>query len=348
MNEGLFEYPWVLALLLVVPALGALQYFRRAERGGPMLFSRVRIFLEGARGPRATLIPINQGLRLAALVLMIVACARPTLKTVEEGSVDGIDIYVALDLSGSMQAIDVTDQELRAYLQRGVEPPNRFEIARDVLANFVRSRKVDRIGMVVFALDAFLQFPLTLDYNTILTQLNNLNIGDIDGSGTAIGNALGRAVSGLKSSDAKSKIVILITDGDRRGGNISPMQAADFAKELNINVFPILVGKEGKTRIPSGKNLLTGQTTYRLHEYPVNPKLLQDIADKTGGKFYRATDKKALEENLHEILDTYEKSQQEDVSNVSRTELFGPFAVLTILLLVLETLVTYLVIRPFP
>jgi Ca-activated chloride channel family protein len=347
-NDGLFDYPWVLLLLLLVPAIGTLLHLRRAERSGPMLFSRVGLFRARHKGPKAYLVPVTHGTRLLAMALLIVACARPSLKTVEESSVEGIDIYVCLDLSGSMQSIDVTDAELRSYMQRGVEPPSRFEIARDVLANFVRSRKVDRIGLVVFAFDAFLQFPLTLDYSTILTQLDNLNIGDIDGSGTAIGNALGRAVSGLKSSDAESKIVILITDGDRRGGNISPMQAADFAKELGVNVFPILVGKEGQTRIPAGKNLLTGQTTYRLHEYPVNPKLLQEIADKTGGKFYRATDKTALEENLHKILDTYEKSQQDDVKNVSRTELFAPFAVLAILLLVFEVLLSTVVIRPFP
>lgn len=348
MNEGLFDYPLVLLLLLTLPLLAGVMFFRGAERAGPMLFPRVKAFRHTGAGPRAKLVPLVRVFRLLAIALLIIACARPCLKEAQEASVEGIDIYVALDLSGSMQSVDITDAALNKLVAKRKTPQNRYEIARDVLAQFVKSRTVDRIGMVVFAKDAFLQFPLTLDYSTVLTQLHNLEIGDIDGSGTAIGNALGRAVSGLKKSDARSRIVILITDGDRRGGNISPMQAAEFAKELGINVFPILVGGEGKTRIPVGRDLRNGRMRYKLHEYPVNPELLQKIADKTGGKFYRASDKEGLEKNLHAILDTYEKTRQQDVTDVERTELFGPFATLAMLLLLLELGLTYVVIRPFP
>ncbi|MBH24681.1 MAG: aerotolerance regulator BatA [Myxococcales bacterium] len=348
MHEGLFDYPWVLILLLLLPVIGWLMFRGRGRRRGTMMYSRTRPLAEVGSSPRTLVAATLPWLRLAALALIIVACARPVSKTVEEAQVEGIDIYVALDLSGSMQAVDVSDAELRAYQNRREEPPNRFEVARDVLTQFVKTRKVDRIGMVVFARDAFLQFPLTLDYNTILTQLAQLELGDIDGSGTAIGNALGRSVAGLKDSDARTRLAIVITDGDRRGGNISPKQAATFASELGIKVFPILVGKEGKTRVPVGRNLLTNQLTYRYQEYPVNPALLEEIAQMTGGRFYRATDRKALEQNLHEILDEFEKSRLQDLSNVSRTELFGPLAGLAIALLVLELALTYLVVRPFP
>jgi len=348
MSEGLFDYPWMLSLLVVLPFLGWLMFGRRGQRQGPMLFSRASLFRRVPTGLKAWLVPVLDGLLLVVVALLVVASTRPSIKTVESAEVEGIDIYIVLDLSGSMQAVDVTDQELRELQARNQEPKNRFEIAREVLSGFVKSRHVDRIGMVVFARDAFLQFPLTLDYNTILTQLDSLTLGDIDGSGTAIGNALGRAVAGLQSSDARTRLVILITDGDRRGGNISPMQAAEFAEELGVKIFPILVGTEGRTRVPVGKNVFTGKLSYRNQEYPVNPALLQEIADKTGGRFYRATDKEALERNLHDILDGFERSRIEDASNVRRDELAGVFIGLAIALLVLVQVTRYAFVRPFP
>lgn len=348
MNEGLFEYPWVLAGLLLLLPLGWLMFTRARQRSGPMVFSqtsRVDALTTSPRVLAARLLPV---LRLVALALVIVALARPTLKEIEEAEVEGIDIYVALDLSGSMQSVDISPEELARLQSWRKEPPNRFNIARDVLQEFVRSRRVDRIGMVVFARDAFLQFPLTLDYNTILTQLTRLELGDIDGNGTAIGNALGRCVAGLKSSDARSRLVILITDGDRRGGNISPRQAAEFAKELGIQVFPILVGVEGQSLVPVGRDRITGRLRYEPREYPVNPELLQEIADMTGGTFYRATDGEALAKQLHAILDAYEKSRIQDISNVTRTEVFGPLLAVAIFLLMLELALRYALVKPFP
>ncbi len=347
-DAGLFDQPWALLGLLALPLLAALLIARRRERRAPLLFSRATLWRHLPRGPRAWLAPLPALLHLLAIALLILAAARPTRKTAEEAQVEGIDIYVALDLSGSMQAVDVDDQTLRDLQARGREPDNRFDIARDVLADFVRSRRVDRIGMVVFARDAFLQFPLTLDYNTILTQLDNLELGDIDGAGTAIGNALGRAVAGLQHSDARTRIIVLITDGDRRGGNISPMQAASFAKELNIPIFPILIGQEGKSRIPVGRNLLTNQLSYRLQDYPVDPKLLQQLAEETGGTFYRAVDRKDLEQNIHKILDGFEKSRIKDAADVNREELFPGLVAAALALLVAAHLLRYTVLKPFP
>lgn len=350
----LFEAGWVLWFLLLIPVYGWILYGRRVRRLSPMAFSRVRLAAALSSGPRVWVQRLMPALRLVALSLVIIACAQPGLPQEENGEAEGIDIYVALDLSGSMQAVDLDDKTFRSYQRRGKEPPNRFVAARQVLQDFVKSRTVDRIGMVVFAADAFLQFPLTLDYSTILTQLRQLELGDIDGSGTAIGNALGRAVAGHRdpraagADDERTRIIILITDGDRRGGNISPMEAATFAEERGIKIFPILVGKEGKARVPAGRDLFTGKISYRYQEYPVNPELLQKIAQKTGGEFYRATDKEALEKNLHEILDALEKAAIEDVADVARTPIFGPLVILALLLLVLESLLTSLFIRPFP
>ncbi len=355
----LFEYPWVLLLLILLPFYGLLLYGRRHRRSSPVMFSRVELARQVSGGPRVALRQLMPLLRLVAVGLLIIACARPSIPEEEEAEVEGIDIYVVLDMSGSMQAIDVTDPQLAEYQRKGKEPPNRFEVAKEVLADVVRERTVDRIGMVVFAREAFLQFPLTLDYGTILRQLDQLELGDIDGSGTAIGNALGRGVAGLREQgedgvmssldeDPRTKIIVLITDGDRRGGNLSPLEAADFGVEHGVKIFPILVGREGKARVPVGRNLRSGRITYRYQDYPVDPELLEKIAKRTGGTFYRATDRRALESNLHEILDNFERAAVEDITSVSRQQVYGPLVAWAVLLLVLEMLVTYLIIRPFP
>jgi Ca-activated chloride channel family protein len=350
----LFEAPWALLLLLFVPAYGWLLYARRRRRSGPMIFSRVSLLRALPAGPRVWVSRALPALRLLAMALVILACARPSLPNEEVAEVEGLDIYVCLDLSGSMQAIDIEDKALSDYQKKGKEPPNRFVVAKEVLKEFVQSRSVDRIGMVVFARDAYLQFPMTIDYSTILTQLEQLQLGDIDGAGTAIGNALGRAVAGLRdpragdADEERTRLIILITDGDRRGGNISPQEAARFAQERGIKVFPILVGKEGKARVPVGRDLFSGRVTYRYQEYPVDPALLQEIADTTGGTFYRASDKEALSQNLHEILDSFERAAIEDAANVTRTPLFGPLAALAVLALVLELGLMTVVVRPFP
>ena len=221
-------------------------------------------------------------------------------------------------------------------------PDNRFQIAKRVLENFVLSREYDRMGMVVFAKDAFLQFPLTLDYGTILTLLDSLELGDIDGSGTAIGDAVGRGLLGLKYSKASTKIVILITDGDRRGGHLSPTQAAHLAKERGIKIFTILVGKEGTTLIPRNG------FGYSSTENTVNPELLEELTKITDGRFYRAVDEGSMEQSLKEILDSFEKSRLKDLSHGAKTELYAYFMWLAVILLLLELIMTYMVLRRFP
>jgi Ca-activated chloride channel family protein len=283
-----------------------------------------------------------------AVALIVVALARPQSVQPEEATVDGIDIYLVLDMSGSMRAIDLEPHEVRRLQATGKEPLNRFDSAVSTLKTFIGGRPHDRIGMVVFAKDAFLQFPLTLDRATILDMLDRLEIGDIEYTGTAIGNAIGRAVAGLKDSDADTKIVILITDGDRRGGNISPRQATEIAKELGIHVYPILVGREGTALVPAGRDILTGRTTYSRTEFPVNPELLKEIASETGGTYYRAADAEGLERDLHDILDQYERTSIEDATNVNRTELFVPFVVWAIVILVAQFLIEFTVLRKFP
>lgn len=354
-----FEYPWLLLLLLVLPPYAALLFLRGRRRAGPVLYARTDLLKDLIWTPRTVIARAMPAVRMIALAAIIVAVARPSIPGEDRVELQGIDIYFVLDLSGSMRAIDVTDAQLRSYQQRDKQPPNRFDVAKETLGDIVRSREVDRVGMVVFARDAFLQFPLTLDYGTILRQLDQLELGDIDGAGTAIGNAVGRGVAGLRDQNPddpydpalkeRTRVIILITDGDRRGGNISPAEAARFAAEDNIHVFPILVGLEsGKARVPVGRDLFSNRVTYRYQEYPVNPQLLQEIAETTGGSFYRATDKKSLSKNLNEILDGFDRTPIEDAAEVNREQLYQSWLGVGVLLLLLELLLTYIVVRPWP
>jgi Ca-activated chloride channel family protein len=353
-----FEYPLMLLGLVLVPGYAALLYARGRRRAGPVLYARTALLRELMWTPRTLVARALPALRVLAIAALIVAAARPSVPGEDRVEVEGIDIYFVLDLSGSMRAIDLTDAQLRGYQGRGKEPPNRFVVAKETLADIVRARDVDRVGMVVFARDAFLQFPLTLDYGTILRQLDQLALGDIDGSGTAIGNAMGRAVAGLRNPDSdpyaletneRTRVLILITDGDRRGGNISPAEAARFAAVEGIRVFPILVGLEnGKARVPMGRDLFSNRVTYRYQDYPVNPKLLQDIAEKTGGEFYRATDKKSLSKNLNKILDSFDRAPIEDAVHVSREQYYQPTLAFGVLLLLFELFLTYALVRPWP
>ncbi|MEM1347194.1 MAG: VWA domain-containing protein [Myxococcota bacterium] len=345
-----FAHPWVLALLALLPIWGVMQLVPRMRnrRVGTFIHSRFALLTEQGHTWRSRLTWLPDALLMIAAALAIVAMARPQSILAQEVEVEGIDIYLALDMSGSMRGVDMTTQQLNAHIGRGKRPVNRFEYAVRTLEEFITERAYDRIGMVVFARDAYLQFPLTLDYNTIENMLDRLRLGDIDGSGTAIGNALGRAIAGLKDSDAKTRIVILITDGDRRGGNISPMQAAQLAKNLGIKIFPILVGREGPTLEPAGQNLFTNRIKYVERELPVNPELLQEIAEVTNGSYYRATDAEGLKEGLHTILDRFERSRVKDATNVEYNERYRPLLAWAIALLLVQLALRHTLLRTFP
>jgi Ca-activated chloride channel family protein len=213
-------------------------------------------------------------------------------------------------------------------------PKDRITVAKEVLRSFIASRQNDRIGLVVFAGEAYTQCPLTLDYKVLEALLDQVRTGVIV-DGTAIGNALATAVNRLRESDAKSRVVILITDGDNNAGNLSPLQAAGIAKDLGIKVFTILIGKGGRVPYPTGTDLF-GRTTYEPVEIDVNPQLLQQIAAETGGTFSAATDKDSLERGLLSVLDSLEKSKIYDAGGSTRYDewyarFFVPAALLGLL-----------------
>lgn len=345
-----FAHPWVLAFLIFIPPLAAwalLPRLRR-KRTPTFLFSTTHRLIGGLAGPRLLLFAIIDILFIAALALLIIAMARPQSVEYLPTEVEGIDIFIAFDMSGSMRAVDADEAAVQSMIRRGSRPKTRFEQAKDTLQEFIASRPNDRIGIVLFARDAFLQFPLTLDHGLLTEGIGDLELGDIDAEGTAIGNAVGRSLAGLRHSDAETRLVILITDGDRRGGNISPMQAAEMAKEMQIPVYAILVGREGSTLVEAGRNPFTGMPIYRHGEFPVAPELLQEMSEATGGQFFRANDAVSMAEDLHAIFDEYDKSLLEDKGRRRQTERYHNFLLGALMLLSLHFLGRHTFCRSFP
>ena len=288
-------HPWALSALAVVPP--AIWLLLRRRTRVPRLVLPSIFAAHGLRPSLwARLWWLPGALGVLALALTSIGLAGPRFRSAQRQdlSVEGIDIVVAFDLSTSMLAADF-------------RPKDRITVAKEVLKNFIGSRQNDRIGLVVFAGEAYTQCPLTLDYRVLEELLEQVRTGVIV-DGTAIGNALATSVNRLRESTAKSRVIILITDGDNNAGNLSPLQSAGIAKELGIKVYTILIGKGGRVPYPTGTDLF-GRTTYEPVEIDVNPELLQQIAKITGGAYYPATDKETLESGLRQVLDNLEKSK---------------------------------------
>ncbi|MDR2894608.1 MAG: VWA domain-containing protein [Alistipes sp.] len=269
----------------------------------------------------------------AATVLIIMALARP--QTSESGSsttTHGIDIVLALDISGSMLARDFS--------------PDRIAAAKEVAANFVNDRAGDRIGLVVFAGESYTQSPLTTDRATLLNLLSRVKVGVVDDARTAIGNGLATAVNRLRESDAVSKVVILLTDGVNNAGQIAPGTAAEIAKSLGIKVYTIGVG----TNAPSAPYPAVdpwGETVMVSMPVEIDEEVLTEIAATTGGEYFRATDRRSLQA-IYDRIDELETSTIETNEFTRHTELYGRFALLALVLLVLEFLLRTLYLRPMP
>ena len=281
--------------------------------------------------------------------MIVFAIARPQLTENETAEVEGIDIVVAFDMSMSMEQVDMSDTALVALQNEGKDPPNRFANAVEVLREFVQSRQYDRVSLVIFGKEAFLQFPLTLDYGVMLHILSRMKLGDIDGSGTAIGNALAMSMARLRDSEAKTKLVILITDGEDNGSRIAPTEMANEAAKQNVKIFPILVGSEDQTWRPTQMvDVFTNQRRYEKVQNQVNATLLEEIADLSTGRFYRANDKAQLRKDFFNILNEFEKSRLVDYAAAERTETFRWFVLPAVALLFLEVLLAQVILRRFP
>jgi Ca-activated chloride channel family protein len=275
------------------------------------------------------------GLRLLALVAIITALARPQIGRMNENiEAEGIDIVVTLDLSRSMSALDLSTQE---------DIVTRLDAAKRVVENFIGKREFDRIGLVAFAANAYVVSPLTLNHDWLKRNLGRLELGEIDGAGTAIGTALGASINRLRDHDARSRIVILLTDGENNAGAVSPIAAAEVAKTLGVKVYTIATGKKGRVPIPAtdrkgrivrdseGKPIYRGRSNISNYDEAE----LTEIAELTGGRFFSATKDGDLE-RIYDEIDELETTKIELRSYATFTELFVWLASLGLLLLALE------------
>jgi Ca-activated chloride channel family protein len=329
-----FESPWWLLGLLLLPVVAWLR--RRWTREATFVYSSVGLVKGITSLSRSRAGTVLRGLRWVSMALVFVALARPQSG---EGKApvraSGVDIAVAVDLSGSMLAEDF---ELNG------ERVNRIAIAKDVLRSFIEQRPSDRFGLVVFAGRAYIAAPPTLDHDFLLRNLTRLDT--LNEQGTAIGSALSTAVNRLRDLPSKSRIVVLMTDGQNNSGNIPPLTAADAAKALSVKVYTIGVGTRGTAPTPVGYDPF-GRKVYRQVPVDIDEDTLTQIAERTGGKYYRADTTKTLRAIYAEI-DRLEKTEMETAKYASWEELMGYAAVPAVVLLVLEMLLANTVWRKLP
>ena len=329
-----FAHPWLLSLVLLVPVIAWLK--GRIGRPSAFLYSSVGLVKNIIGLTRSSVGKILLRMRWLALMLFLIAMARPQLG---EGQAkvraSGIDIVVALDLSGSMAAEDF---ELKC------QPVNRLVIAKDVLNQFVRRRSSDRIGLVAFAGRSYIATPLTLDHDFLLQNLDRLNIGSIE-DGTAIGSAIAAAVNRLRDIQAKSKIVVLMTDGQNNAGKVPPLTAAEAAQTLGIRIYTIGVGTRGIARVPY--KTVFGQTGYVDQEVDIDEEMLTKAAQMTGGKYFRAENTSGLRK-IYDEIDKLEKTEVEVEKYQRYTELFPYFVLAGLAILLLEIILSNTVWRRLP
>ena len=325
-----FAYPWAFSGFLLLPLMVYWYFTRYAKQQGTIKVSSV-LFLKQSSSWKKTLRHALLVLRLLAISCLIIALARPQTRNDEELKMgEGIDIILCLDVSGSMSAQDLL--------------PNRLEASKAVAAEFVDRRPTDRIGVVIFSGESFTLVPLTTDKQILKSQIYNIQRGLLE-DGTAIGDGLGVSVDRLKNSPAKSKIIILLTDGENQGGLIDPLTGKDLAKAHKIRVYSIGVGTEGYAPVPVPDGM--GGAVIRQQKVNIDEKLMRLIAEETGGLYFRARDNESLK-NIYGEIDKLEKSKIEVTTLKRYTERFFPFALAAAALLLLEIILRYTLFKKFP
>jgi Ca-activated chloride channel homolog len=325
-----FARPEMFWLALVLPVMVYFHFWREGRRKSDFRFPTIAHLQGSKRSWRIWLRHLPFVLRALGISLLIVVLARPQLFDKEvKRNVEGIDIILCLDTSTSMAAEDLK--------------PNRIEAAKNVAVEFVKGRISDRIGIVPFAAQSFTQCPLTTDYSVVVSLLGDLRFGMVE-DGTAIGMALATAINRLRESQAKSRVVILLTDGQNNRGELDPVTAAHAAQALGIRVYTVGVGTRGyapyPVQGPFGKQ-------YQNVEVNIDEDMLKEIAQLTGGKYYRATNEKALREIYHEI-DKLERTKVNVEEYRRVTEAFYPWLWAALALLTLETILSLTVFRKLP
>jgi len=325
---------YLFLLLLIIPYL--LWYVMYRKRSEPtMRMSDTFAYRYASRSWKVMLMPVQMVLRIIAFTLIVIAMARPqTQNSWKNKWVEGIDIMLAMDVSTSMLAEDLK--------------PNRIEAAKQVASEFIAGRANDNIGLTIFAGEAFTQCPMTVDHASLLNLLQNVRT-DIAArgliqDGTAIGMGLANAVSRLKDSKAKSKVVILLTDGSNNMGDLSPMTSAEIAKSLGIRVYTVAVGTDKSAPYPMQ---VGGVVQYVNMPVEVDTKTLEDIAAATDGTSYRATNNMELK-NIYKEIDKLEKSKINSKKFSKKYDMFQPFALAAFIVLLIELLLRITIFRKLP
>lgn len=326
-----FAWPWMLWLLLLVPLLAG-WYWRKGRRNrGAVMVSSAPSYTSGSRGWKTRFTHLPFVLRLLAITVLVFALARPQTRFDEEQVTgEGVDIVLCIDVSGSMLAQDFD--------------PNRLEAAKSVAAAFVDSRKTDRIAVVIFSGESFTLCPLTTDKAVLKSQLYGIQSGLLE-DGTAIGSGLATSADRLRGSKAKSKVVILLTDGENNGGQIPPVTAKEIAKRLGIRVYTIGVGTDGVARIPVQS--ASGRIVMQEQKVTIDEKLLTEIARETGGKYFRARDNASLQ-NIYADIDRLEKTSFEVKALRRYTERFLPLVLAAFVFVLAEWILRFTLLKKFP
>jgi len=324
-----YAHPQYLWLLLGIIPLIAWYIFKKKNSQASIRYSSTEVFKNYKKPLRQYLRHILFALRIAVISLLIIIIARPQTNRTNEKITEGIDIVIALDISGSMLARDFK--------------PNRLEASKNIAIEFINKQEYDRIGLVVFAGESFTQCPVTIDHKVLINMFKGVKQGLIE-DGTAIGHGLATAVNNLKNSKSKSKIVILLTDGENNSGKIDPMTAADLAAKYNIKVYTIGVGKNGYADMPV--NTIFGQQLQKV-EVKIDEETLKTISQKTGGMYFRATDNNSLKQ-IYEEINKLEKDKIREKLRKYKDEEFMTFLIPAILLLLLEMFLRLFVFRNLP
>lgn len=325
-----FANPHALWLLLLLIPMIVWYLLRGRNSEAPMSVSTTSPFDGVAPSFRVYLRHLRLPLRLAAVALLVIAVARPqSADSWSTTETEGIDIVMALDISSSMLAEDLK--------------PNRLEAAKNVAASFINGRTTDNIGLVVFAGESFTQCPLTVDHSVLLNLFGTIHSGIIE-DGTAVGDGLATAVNRIKESKAKSKVIILLTDGSNNRGIISPSTAGEIARTFGIRVYTIGVGTHGTAPYPFQTSM---GVRYQSIEVDIDEPTLENIAATTGGKYFRATDTQSLQ-SIYAEIDKLEKTKLNVQEFSKRNEEYLVFAALALLMVLLEMLLRHTLLRNIP
>ncbi len=327
-NHIEFGQPLCLFLLAIIPILVVWYMLKNGSRSASIVISSTAV--PGMRTWKNSFVHIPFILRLLTLACIIIALAKPQTRNEQQSTEgEGIDIVLGIDVSGSMTAQDLT--------------PNRLEAAKNVAINFVANRPTDRIGVVIFSGESFTQCPLTTDHTVVEAAIKNIRSGLLE-DGTAIGSGLGTCVDRVRTGTSKTKIVVLLTDGENNGGLIDPKTSKEIAKAYGIRVYTIGVGTDGMAPQPVQTPM---GIVMQSQKVSIDENLLREIAAETGGKYFRAKDNESLA-GIYETIDQLEKTKIEITTNVSYKDKFFPLIAAAMLFLFLEVLFRYMVLRKFP